>query len=231
MVNRRQSVADYFLLFGPPGVGKGTQAEMLTEALKLPHIATGDLFRENLKRETPLGLLAKGYMERGELVPDEVTIGMLRERLEQPDAVHGALLDGFPRSAAQADALASLLAEKGEAIRVVLLISAPTEALLERLANRWTCSRCGAIYNMKTNQPDAIGVCDRCGGKLIQRPDDQPEVQRKRIGVYMEQTMPLVDYYRARGLLAQVDGTQSIEEVYRQILDAIAQSKTQRASA
>ena len=223
-------MADYILLFGPPGVGKGTQAEMLTEALKLPHIATGDLFRENLKRETPLGLLAKGYMERGELVPDEVTIGMLRERLEQPDAVHGALLDGFPRSAAQADALASLLAEKGEAIRVVLLISAPTEALLERLANRWTCSQCGAIYNMKTNQPDAIGVCDRCGGKLIQRPDDQPEVQRKRIGVYMEQTMPLVDYYRARGLLAQVDGTQSIEEVYRQILDAIAQSKAQRAS-
>jgi adenylate kinase len=224
-------VADYILLFGPPGVGKGTQAEMLTEALKLPHIATGDLFRENLKRETPLGLLAKGYMERGELVPDEVTIGMLRERLEQPDAVHGALLDGFPRSAAQADALASLLAEKGEAIRVVLLISAPTEALLERLANRWTCSQCGAIYNMKTNQPDAIGVCDRCGGKLIQRPDDQPDVQRKRIGVYMEQTMPLVDYYRARGLLAQVDGMQSIEEVYRQILDAIVQSKAQRASA
>jgi adenylate kinase len=224
-------VADYILLFGPPGVGKGTQAEMLTEALKLPHIATGDLFRENLKRETPLGLLAKGYMERGELVPDEVTIGMLRERLEQPDAVHGALLDGFPRSAAQADALASLLAEKGEAIRVVLLISAPTEALLERLANRWTCSQCGAIYNMKTNQPDAIGVCDRCGGKLIQRPDDQPDVQRKRIGVYMEQTMPLVDYYRARGLLAQVDGMQSIEEVYRQILDAIVQLKAQRASA
>jgi len=140
-------MADYILLFGPPGVGKGSQAALLSESLGLPHIATGDLFRDNLKRGTPLGLLAKGYMSRGELVPDEVTVAMLKERLDQPDAVRGALLDGFPRTEAQAAALAHLLAERGGSIRIVLFISAPEEVLLTRLASRWTCGRCGAIYN------------------------------------------------------------------------------------
>ncbi|HLF27916.1 MAG TPA: adenylate kinase [Anaerolineae bacterium] len=224
-------MADYILLFGPPGVGKGTQAELLIKHLELPHIATGDLFRDHLKRETALGRLAKDYMARGELVPDAVTIGMLKERIEQPDAHEGALLDGFPRTAAQADALARLLAEEDAAVCVVLFISAPTEVLLERLTNRWTCSQCGAIYNMVTNPPRTPGICDRCGGAVTQRADDNPEVHRKRIHVYLEQTMPLVDYYRQHGLLVEIDGRQSIEAVQRDILDAIARSKCERAEA
>ena len=222
-------MADFIVLFGPPGVGKGTQAELLVGRLKLPHVATGDLFRDHIKRQTPLGRLAKGYMDRGELVPDAVTIGMLRERIEQTDAANGALLDGFPRSAAQADALAQLLAEKGEAVRVVLLISVPTDALLERLANRRTCSRCGAVYNLVTNPPQQEGTCDRCGGPVVQRADDQPEVQKKRIDVYLQQTMPLVDYYRERRLVEEIDGQQTIPEVHHQILQAIGRSRARPA--
>ena len=222
-------MADYIVLFGPPGVGKGTQAELLAERFKLPHVSTGDLFRDHLKRQTPLGQLAKGYLDRGELVPDEVTVGMLRERIEQPDAVNGALLDGFPRSAAQAEALAKLLAEKGEAVRVVLLISVPTDVLLERLSNRRTCGQCGAVYNLVTNPPQTDSVCDRCGGAVLQRDDDRPEVQKRRIDVYLQQTLPLVAYYRERGLLTEIDGSKSIQVVHQQILGAIAASQTQSA--
>ena len=218
-------MTDYVLLFGPPGVGKGSQAELLSEDLNLPHVATGDLFRDNLRRETPLGLLAKGYMSRGELVPDEITAAMLKERLDRPDAAQGALLDGFPRTEAQATVLAHLLAERGARIGVVLFISAPEEVLLERLASRWTCGRCGAIYNATTNPMREPGVCDRCGGPVEQRADDSPDVQRKRIRVYLEQTLPLVDYYRRQGLLVEIDGGQSIQEVRRQILEAIERSR------
>ncbi|HEY4691213.1 MAG TPA: adenylate kinase [Anaerolineae bacterium] len=221
-------MADYVLLFGPPGVGKGTQAKLLAEKLGLPHAATGDLFRDHIKRETELGKLARHYMDRGELVPDEITIGMLTERVDQPDARNGVLLDGFPRTVAQADALANILAERGEGVRVVLFISAPNDVLLERLASRWTCSQCGAIYNMLSNPPRVAGVCDRCGGQVVQRADDQPDVQRKRINVYLEQTMPLINYYRERGLLVEIDGRNSIEGVQQAILDAIARFKTQR---
>ena len=218
-------MADYILLFGPPGVGKGSQAALLSESLGLPHIATGDLFRDNLKRGTPLGLLAKGYMSRGELVPDEVTVAMLKERLDQPDAVRGALLDGFPRTEAQAAALAHLLAERAGSIRIVLFISAPEEVLLTRLASRWTCGRCGAIYNATTNPTREPGVCDRCGGPVEQRADDSPDVQRQRIRVYLEQTLPLVEYYRQRGTLVEIDGRRSIQEVYTDILEAIERSR------
>jgi adenylate kinase len=206
-------------------VGKGTQADLLAKRLGLRHVATGDLFRDHLKRETSLGRLAQGYMERGELVPDEVTIGMLRERIEQPDAAKGVLLDGFPRTQAQAEALAAMLAEMGESLLGVVSISAPTEVLLNRLVNRWTCSQCGAIYNLTSNQPHAAGACDRCGGKLVQRADDQPDVQRKRIEVYLQQTLPLIAYYRDRALLMQIDGEQSIDEVHHNIVDAIAELK------
>lgn len=218
-------MADFIILFGPPGVGKGTQAELLVKRLRLPHVATGDLFRDHIKRQTPLGLLAKGYMDRGELVPDAVTIGMLRERIEQADAANGAVLDGFPRSVAQADALAQLLAEKGEAVRVVLVISAPTDALLERLANRRTCSQCGAVYNLVTNPPQQDSRCDRCGGPVVQRADDRPEVQKKRIDVYLQQTLPLVGYYRERRLVEEIDGQQMIPEVHQQILGAVGRSR------
>ena len=218
-------MADYVLLFGPPGVGKGSQAALLGEDLKLPHVATGDLFRDNLKRETALGLLAKGYMSRGELVPDEITVAMLKERLDRPDAAQGALLDGFPRTEAQAAALANLVAERGARIRTVFFISAPEEVLLDRLASRWTCGRCGAVYNATSNPTRAPGVCDRCGGPVEQRADDSPEVQRKRIRVYLQQTLPLVAYYRRQGLLVEIDGGQSIQEVRRQILEAIERSR------
>jgi adenylate kinase len=218
-------MADYILLFGPPGVGKGSQAERLRESLQLPHVATGDVFRDNVKRETPLGVLAEGYMSRGELVPDEVTVALLKERLDQPDAVRGVLLDGFPRTEAQATALAHLLAERGESVRIVLFISAPEEVLIERLASRWTCGRCGAIYNAATNPTREPGVCDRCGGPVEQRADDSPDVQRRRIRVYLEQTVPVVEYYRQRGVLAEIDGRRSIEEVYTDILEAIERSR------
>jgi len=221
-------VADYILLFGPPGVGKGTQAKLLSQRLKLPHVATGDLFRDHLKRETELGQLAKGYMDRGELVPDEVTVGMLKERVNQPDAAGGVLLDGFPRTEPQAEALADLLAEHGEGVSVVLFISAPREVLLGRLSNRWTCSQCGAIYNAVTRPMNQTGSCDRCGGEVVQRADDNPEVHGKRISVYLEQTMPLVEYYRQRGLLVEVDGRQSIDDVQRDILAAVAQARDER---
>ena len=217
-------MSDAILLFGPPGVGKGTQANLLAGELRLPHVATGDLFRDHLSRRTELGNLAQAYMNRGELVPDEVTIGMLRERIGQADARNGVLLDGFPRTAGQADALAHMLAERGGRVRIVLYIAAPRDVLLERLAHRWTCSHCGAIYNAMTDPPHRAGVCDRCGGPVVQRADDNPDVQRRRVDIYLEQTMPLVDYYRQRGLLEEIDGTRSIDEVHRVILDAIARS-------
>ena len=224
-------MADYIVLFGPPGVGKGTQAELLTENLGLTHVATGDLFRDHLKRQTPLGLLARDYMDRGELVPDEVTIGMLRERIEQPDAVAGALLDGFPRTVQQAEALAHMLAERGAALRLVLFIVAPIDLLLRRLLNRWTCGQCGAIYNMVSHPSRVASVCDRCGGTVAKRSDDHPEVHRKRIGVYMDLTMKLVHYYRARDLLVQVDGDRPIEQVHQSILAVIDHARSQQQPA
>lgn len=224
-------MADYIVLFGPPGVGKGTQASLLVDSLKLPHVATGDLFRDHMKRHTSLGKLAQTYMDAGNLVPDEVTINMLRERLEQPDAADGALLDGYPRSEAQADALVEMLAEKGKQIGVVLYLSAPTDVLLARLTARWTCSQCGEIYNLNAQRPRQDGVCDRCGGELVQRPDDRPEVQSKRIQVYIDETVPLIDYFRGRDLLVEIDGVRSVEEVHKDVFDAIERSQRQETQA
>lgn len=207
------SDALFVVLLGGPGAGKGTQAERLAQALGIPQVSTGDLFRENLKNETELGLLAKGYMERGELVPDEVTVGMVRERLQRPDATEGAILDGFPRTIAQAEALGRLLADLGSHLAVVPYIKVPEDVLLERLAGRWTCRKCGAMYHQLFSPPQTVGICDRCGGELYQRPDDTPETQKHRITVYFEQTAPLIDYYRSKGLLAEVDGRPGIEEI------------------
>jgi len=214
-------MAKYLVLFGPPGVGKGTQAERLKAELSLAHVATGDLFRDNLKRETELGKLAKSYMDRGALVPDEVTIGMVRERLKEADTANGVLFDGFPRTVAQAEALDKLLGERGGKIEKVIFINASSDVLLDRLGNRWTCKQCGAVYNTSTKPPKVAGVCDNCGGEVYQRPDDKPEVQKKRIDVYLEQTSPLIEYFDKLGMLVRIDGQQPIETVYAAAVAAI----------
>jgi adenylate kinase len=215
------SEALYLVLLGGPGAGKGTQAERLSENLGIPQVSTGDLFRENLKNETELGLLAKGYMERGELVPDEVTVGMVRERLGRPDAEGGAILDGFPRTIAQAEALEQLFGEMGTNLAAVPSIDVPEDVLLARLAGRRTCRSCGAMYHDPFSPAQEPGVCDKCGGELYQRPDDTPETQKHRIKVYSEQTAPLIDYYRDKGLLVEVDGQPGIDEIQAELLSII----------
>lgn len=214
------------VLLGGPGAGKGTQAERLSAALRIPHVSTGDLFREHLRAETVLGLLAKGFMERGELVPDEVTVAMARERLERPDCAGGAILDGFPRTVAQAQALEGMLGALGTKVSVVPYIKVPEGVLLERLAGRWTCRGCGAMYHALFSPPQAAGACDRCGGELYQRADDAPETQGRRIEVYSAQTAPLIEYYREHGLLVEVDGLAGIERVQAALLGVIGAARS-----
>ncbi len=215
------SDALFLVLLGGPGAGKGTQAERLSETLGIPQVSTGELFRENLKNETELGLLAKGYMERGELVPDEVTVGMVCERLARADASKGAILDGFPRTIAQAEALEALLSDLGHHLAVVPNIQVPDDVLLARLAGRWTCRKCGAMYHQLFSPPQEKGMCDRCGSELYQRTDDTLETQKHRIQVYKEQTAPLIGYYREKGLLAEVDGRPGIDEIQAELLEII----------
>jgi adenylate kinase len=209
------------VMLGPPGAGKGTQAALLAEKLGVPHVATGDLFREALKSETELGLTAKSYMERGELVPDEVTVAMVRERLHEPDSESGVILDGFPRTIEQAEALKALLAEQGRAIDAALFIDAAEDELVRRLSSRWTCRNCQAVYNVISNPPREEGKCDICGGELYQRADDVPETVRNRIRVYWQQTRPLVDYYQDQGLLITIKSEGGIERVQQKIQEAL----------
>jgi adenylate kinase len=216
-------MARYIVLLGPPGAGKGTQAAVISKEMNLAHISSGDIFRENLKNETDLGKLAAGYMNQGLLVPDDVTIGMIGERLKRPDCTGGALLDGFPRTPAQADALAKMLAEFGGKVNCVPYISVPAQVLIDRLSGRWSCKQ-GHVYHEKFNPPQKPGVCDVDGTDLYQREDDQPATVERRIKVYFEQTAPLIEFYRAAGLLAEVDGTQSIETVSEQMLAAIGKA-------
>lgn len=211
----------YIVLLGPPGAGKGTQAQIIAEKYDLVHVSSGDLFRENLKQETELGKLAQSYMKRGELVPDDVTIAMVRDRLSQPDCINGALLDGFPRTPAQAEALAKMLEEFDGAVNLVPYIFVPEEILVERLSGRWTCRANGHIYHEKFNPPAVAGICDLDGSELYQRDDDKPETVKNRIKVYQEQTAPLIAYYQEKGLLANIDGTQPIETVTSDLLHAI----------
>ena len=211
----------YVILIGAPGAGKGTQATRLHELLNLPHVASGDLFRENLKNQTELGLKAKAYMDRGELVPDDVTIAMVMDRLGRPDCANGALLDGFPRTIAQAEALDQALAATGRKINVVPYIAVPDEALVERLSGRWLCRTCGESYHTLFNPPRRPGVCDKDGGELYQRDDDKPETVRNRLKVYWQQTSPLIDYYRRRGVLVEVNGDQAIEAVEADLKAAV----------
>lgn len=215
-------MAVYLVLLGPPGVGKGTQAQIIAEATHLPHISSGDLFRANVQNQTELGRLAKSYMDRGELVPDEVTIAMIRERLAQPDCEAGALLDGFPRTVVQAEAFDALLAEFGGKVDRVPFITASEATLVERLSGRWTCKAQGHIFHEKYNPPKRAGICDFDGSELYQREDDRAETVRRRIQVYFQQTAPLIEYYRRRGLLVEIDGAQPIEKVTADLLAALA---------
>ncbi|MEN6571251.1 MAG: adenylate kinase [Anaerolineaceae bacterium] len=214
-------MARFIVLLGPPGAGKGTQAKIIAEKHGLVHVSSGDLFRENLKAQTELGQKAQTFMNRGELVPDDVTIAMIRERLNCPDCKNGALLDGFPRTPAQADALNEMLKEFHGKVDLVPYISVPSEVLVERLGGRWTCRAAGHVFHEKFNPPIKAGVCDFDGSELYQRDDDKPETVARRIKVYFEQTSPLIEYYRSRGLLAEIDGTLPIDEVTVKMLAAI----------
>lgn len=212
----------YIVLLGPPGAGKGTQAQAVSEKLGLPHISSGDLFRKHLTEQTELGTLARGFIDRGELVPDDVTIAMIRDRLASPDCQSGALLDGFPRTPPQAEALAALLVDFKGHVDIVPYIKVPEEVLVERLSGRWTCRAHGHIFHEKYNPPKVPGRCDRDGSELYQREDDKAETVKRRIRVYFEQTMPLIEYYRQRGVLVEVDGTKPIGEVTADLISALS---------
>lgn len=209
------------ILLGAPGAGKGTQAELVQRWLPLPQVSSGDLFRSNIGQGTELGLKAKAYMDRGELVPDDVTIGMVADRLAQDDCADGVILDGFPRTVAQAEALNGILAEMGRRVDIVVDIDVSRETLLKRLGGRWSCRSCGRVYHELFSPEKVKGVCDACGGELYQRADDTPDTQRRRIQVYLDQTAPLKAYYQAKGLLAEVDGEQEIDQVQAEIERAI----------
>jgi adenylate kinase len=215
----------YLVLLGPPGAGKGTQAQIISKSLELPHISSGDIFRENLKNKTELGTQAEGFINRGALVPDDLTIAMIRERLSRPDCQAGALLDGFPRTPAQAEALDTMLRDFDSQVDAVPYIKVDEKELVERLSGRWTCIAKGHVFHEKYNPPRDPGICDYDGSALYQREDDKPETVINRIRVYFEQTEPLIDYYRQRGLLLEVDGAQSIDEVSKELLNALPVSK------
>lgn len=202
------------VLLGAPGAGKGTQAVLLSRDLQVPHISSGDLFRDNIKRQTELGKVAQQYIERGELVPDEVTIGMVRDRLTGPESIHGFILDGFPRTIPQADALDNLLEQLGKCITVVPYIRVRERMLMERLSHRWTCRDCGAVFSYESLPPREGCKKAICTGELYQRSDDNPETQARRIRVYEEQTAPLIGYYRGRGVLKEVNGEHTIDYVH-----------------
>jgi adenylate kinase len=211
----------YVILFGGPGAGKGTQAAILAEKTGLVHITTGELFREAIRQETELGNQAKVYYDRGQLVPDHLTIAMLLERLSQDDCARGCILDGFPRTLEQATALDEALAREGKAIDKVGYIQVPESELLSRLSGRWNCRQCGSVYHQRFQPPRQAGRCDQCGGELYQREDDKPETARRRLEVYSQQTAPLIDYYRARGKLVEIDGDKPVEEVAEGLLAAV----------
>lgn len=211
----------YIVMLGAPGAGKGTQARMLSEALGLPQVSSGDIFRENLKNETPLGLLAKKYMDSGALVPDDVTINMVMDRLSRPDCANGVVLDGFPRTLAQADALDKALKQTGRRISMVPLLEVSDEAVIERLAGRRVCRDCQAMYHVVFTPSAVEGRCDKCGGELYRRADDDPETVRNRLFVYYKQTAPLIGFYYAHGVLVGLNGDRAIAEVQADLLNAV----------
>ena len=212
--------ATYIVMLGPPGAGKGTQAKVLADKMGLVHVSSGDLFRDNLSRHTDLGNLAQTYMTKGELVPDDVTIQMVKERLSRPDCSKGAIMDGFPRTPAQAEAFGEMLAELGGEVSVVPFISVPNETLVERLSGRWM-SQSGRVYHAINNPPKVKWIDDIDGTPLYQRDDDKAETVRHRIDVYYAQTSPLIEFYRGKGVLVEVDGTQDIDVVTEALMKAV----------
>lgn len=206
------------IMLGAPGAGKGTQAKKIAAKYQIPHISTGDIFRANIKAGTELGMKAKSYMDQGQLVPDEVTIGMLLDRISQDDCQNGYVLDGFPRTIPQAESLTAALKERGEEMDYAVNVDVPDANIVERMSGRRACLGCGATYHIVYNAPKAEGICDACGEKLVLRDDDKPETVQKRLSVYHEQTQPLIDYYKQEGILAEVDGTQDMEKVFQDIV-------------
>ncbi|WP_428910409.1 adenylate kinase [Niallia sp. Krafla_26] len=202
------------VLMGLPGAGKGTQAEKIVEKYGIPHISTGDMFRAAIKEGTELGLQAKSFMDKGDLVPDEVTIGIVRERLSKDDCNKGFLLDGFPRTVAQAEALENILSDLNKKINFVINIDVDKEILMERLTGRRICKSCGSTYHLVFNPPANVGVCDRCGGELYQRADDNSETVQNRLEVNLKQTQPLLDFYETKGYLRNINGQQDIHKVF-----------------
>jgi adenylate kinase len=213
------------VLLGAPGSGKGTQSKFLVEHYKVPQISTGDLLRAQVAAGTPLGRKAKEAMDHGQLVSDDIVLGMIRERLAEDDTRNGFILDGFPRNLAQASALDALLAELGQPLQAAILLDVPFEDLMQRLTGRMTCVKCGAVYNKYTHAPRKVGVCDVCGGELTQRADDNEETVRKRLEVFEAQTAPLINFYKAEGKLHTIDGRRPMEAIFadfRAIIDGLA---------
>lgn len=209
------------VLFGPPGAGKGTQAKSICNRYSIPHISTGDIFRKNISENTPLGIEAKKYIDNGQLVPDEVTINMVKDRLQADDCQLGYLLDGFPRTVHQADALDEFLNNREESLDTALLIQVPGEFILERMTGRRVCPSCGASYHIKFNPTKIESKCDVCGSDVIQRKDDSEETVKERLTVYERQTQPLIDFYKGKKLLSVVDGTKAINEVFESICEIL----------
>lgn len=213
------------LLLGAPGAGKGTQARFLAEVLGIPHVASGDLLREHRQQGTQLGRSAQEYMDRGDLVPDDLVVDMIADRLDRQDAAGGALLDGFPRTVAQAEALEKRLAQRQGRVRAAVYVEVPTEVLVERLAGRWLCRACQASYHEVFNRPRQAGACDMCGGELYQRTDDHRDVVANRVAVYLRDTLPVVERYAAQGILQRVDGNQPIDAVKEALGQAIGEDE------
>lgn len=211
------------ILLGPPGAGKGTQAKLISEKFSIPHISTGDIFRANIKEKTPLGIEAKRYIDNGQLVPDEVTIGIVKDRLTKDDCDNGFLLDGFPRTVAQAEALDEFLKGIDKDLDVALLIKVPEEFILERMTGRRVCTSCGASYHIRFNPPKIEGKCDICDNELIQRKDDTEATVKERLEVYSKQTYPLINYYKDNGIISEVNGTESIDEVFGNISNILGE--------
>ncbi len=206
------------IMLGAPGAGKGTQADMICNKYNVPHISTGDIFRANIKNGTELGQKAKGYMDAGELVPDSLVVDLVIDRIHQDDCENGYVLDGFPRTIPQAEALDKALAESGEAVDYAINVDVPDENIVTRMSGRRACVKCGATYHIKYNAPATEGICDNCGSELIQREDDKPETVLNRLSVYHEQTQPLIDYYDGKGIVKNIDGTQDLEAVFADII-------------